>query len=193
VTRVLKVPERAWSSRSQMPNLTFAAPTAAADPREPPRCLSGPPTTACNAHTPADSGMITRSHSAVVASAGSCSHPPGGASARPEPARLRHAARRLHCRSRPPNRIASGFAHRSFRPDVVRHKSVTTAAHRPTVTHADTCRDREETARRAAFPQPRGRFRRWWQVLGSNQRRLSRRFYSTLLPAPPYAISPAQT
>jgi hypothetical protein len=26
-----------------------------------------------------------------------------------------------------------------------------------------------------------GRFRRWWQVLGSNQRRLSRRFYSPLL------------
>src|ERR1700678_3146257 len=26
--------------------------------------------------------------------------------------------------------------------------------------------------------QRTGRFRRWWQVLGSNQRRLSRRFYS---------------
>ena len=42
------------------------------------------------------------------------------------------------------------------------------------MTHAG----REETARRAAFPQPAGRFPRWWQVLGSNQRRLSRRFYS---------------
>ena len=31
-------------------------------------------------------------------------------------------------------------------------------------------------ARRAAFPQPAGRFPWWWQVLGSNQRRLSRRF-----------------
>ena len=30
-----------------------------------------------------------------------------------------------------------------------------------------------------------GRFRRWWQVLGSNQRRLSRRFYSTLAPPEP--------
>ena len=30
-------------------------------------------------------------------------------------------------------------------------------------------------------------------MLGSNQRRLSRRFYSTLLPAPPYALWPAQT
>jgi hypothetical protein len=27
-----------------------------------------------------------------------------------------------------------------------------------------------------------------WQVLGSNQRRLSRRFYSTFLPAPPHAL-----
>ena len=75
---------------------------------------------------------------------------------------------------------ASGFAHRSFRPDAVRYISVTTAMHRPTVTHADTCRDEKETARRAAFPQPGGRFRRWWQVLGSNQRRLSRRFYRPL-------------
>ena len=40
--------------------------------------------------------------------------------------------------------------------------------------------------RRAAFPQPGGRFRRWWQVLGSNQRRLSRRFYRpSLLPTQP--------
>ncbi len=81
---------------------------------------------------------------------------------------------------------ASGFAHRSFRPDAVRYISVTTAMHRPTVTHADTCRDEKETARRAAFPQPGGRFRRWWQVLGSNQRRLSRRFYRPLLPPPPH-------
>jgi hypothetical protein len=33
------------------------------------------------------------------------------------------------------------------------------------------------TAREAGNPQLTGRFRRWWQVLGSNQRRLSRRFY----------------
>src|SRR4029077_11007546 len=69
----------------------------------------------------------------------------------------------------------------------VRYLSVTTAAHRPEVTQADTWLDAKKTARRAAFPQPAGRFRWWWQVLGSNQRRLSRRFYSTLLPAPPNA------
>jgi hypothetical protein len=63
---------------------------------------------------------------------------------------------------------------------------VHTAMHRPIVTHPDTWRDKKETARRAAFPQPAGRFRRWWQVLcggrcwSSNQRRLSRRFYRPL-------------
>jgi hypothetical protein len=64
----------------------------------------------------------------------------------------------------------------------VRYMSVTTAPHRPAVTHPDTWRDKKKTAPRAAFPQPTGRFRRWWQVLGSNQRRLSRRFYSPLSP-----------
>jgi hypothetical protein len=83
---------------------------------------------------------------------------------------------------------ASGYTHRSFRPDPVRYMSVTTATHRPTVTHPDTWRDKKETARRAAFPQLAGRFRRWWQVLGSNQGRRSRRFYSPLLPAPPHAL-----
>ena len=33
-----------------------------------------------------------------------------------------------------------------------------------------------KTARIAEISQLAGRFRRWWQVLGSNQRRLSRRF-----------------
>src|ERR1700752_203234 len=55
-----------------------------------------------------------------------------------------------------------------------------TAMHRPIVTRTDTHRDEKETARRAAFPQPAGRFRWWWQVLGSNQRRLSRRVYRPL-------------
>ena len=78
---------------------------------------------------------------------------------------------------------ASGYTHRSFRPFAVHHMYATTAPHRPVVTHADTRRDKKETARRAAFPQQAGRFRRWWQVLGSNQRRLSRRFYNpSLLP-----------
>src|SRR5271157_102459 len=63
---------------------------------------------------------------------------------------------------------------------------VHTAMHRPIVTHPGTRRDKKETARRAAFPQPAGRFRRWWQVLGSNQRRLSRRFYRPLLRTPPH-------
>jgi hypothetical protein len=36
----------------------------------------------------------------------------------------------------------------------------------------------QETARMAENFQLAGRLRRWWQVLGSNQRRLSRRFYS---------------
>jgi hypothetical protein len=31
---------------------------------------------------------------------------------------------------------------------------------------------------RTKFAQFSGHFRRWWQVLGSNQRRLSRRFYT---------------
>ena len=78
---------------------------------------------------------------------------------------------------------ASGYTHRSFGPDAVRYMSVTIATPCPTAAHDDTWRDKKETARRAAFPQPGGRFRRWWQVLGSNQRRLSRRFYSpSLLP-----------
>ena len=56
-----------------------------------------------------------------------------------------------------------------------------TAIHRPAVTYIDTRRDKKETARLAENTQLAGRFRRWWQVLGSNQRRLSRRFCSTLL------------
>jgi hypothetical protein len=48
------------------------------------------------------------------------------------------------------------------------------------MTHPFIRRDKKKTARRAAFPQPAGRFTRVWQVLGSNQRRLSRRFYRPL-------------
>jgi hypothetical protein len=84
---------------------------------------------------------------------------------------------------------ASGFAHRSFRPDPVRYMSVTTATPCPTAAHDDTWRDKKETARLAAFPQRAGRFRRWWQVLGSNQRRLSRRFYRPL----PHVARPLNT
>ena len=81
---------------------------------------------------------------------------------------------------------ASGSADRCFGPDAVRYMSVTIATPCPTAAHHDTRRDKKETARRAAFPQPAGRFRRWWQVLGSNQRRLSRRFYSVPLLSTPY-------
>ena len=77
---------------------------------------------------------------------------------------------------------ASGSTDRSSRPDAVRYMSVTIATPCPTAAHDDTRRDKKKTARRAAFPQPAGRFRRWWQVLGSNQRRLSRRSYSPLAP-----------
>ena len=82
---------------------------------------------------------------------------------------------------------ASGSADRSFGPDAVRHMSVTIATPCPTAAHDDTRRDQKETARRAAFPQRAGRFRRWWQVLGSNQRRLSRRFYSVPLLSTPHS------
>ena len=53
---------------------------------------------------------------------------------------------------------ASGYTHRSFRPDAVHHMYVHTAMHRPAVTHTDTWRDEKERARRAAFPQLAGRF-----------------------------------
>jgi len=61
--------------------------------------------------------------------------------------------------------------------DSVRHMSVTTAMQRLTVAHHDTQCDNTKTAHEPENTQARGRFRRWWQVLGSNQRRLSRRFY----------------
>ena len=83
---------------------------------------------------------------------------------------------------------ASGSADRSFDPDAVRYMSVTIATPWPTAVHDDTRRDKKETARRAAFPQRAGRFRRWWQVLGSNQRRLSRRFYRPLLLVPSHSL-----
>lgn len=67
-----------------------------------------------------------------------------------------------------PRAKASGYTNRSFCPDAVRYMSVTSATHRPAVTHSDTGRDKKETARLAAFPQTAGRFPRVWQVLGSN-------------------------
>ena len=59
--------------------------------------------------------------------------------------------------------------------------SVTTAMQGLTAAHRDTQRDKRKKAREPGYAQATGRFRRWWQVLwqvlGSNQRRLSRRFY----------------
>ncbi len=66
---------------------------------------------------------------------------------------------------------ASGSVNRWLRPDSVRHMSVTTAMQRLTVAHHDTQRDSTKTAREPGYAQATGRFRRWWQVLGSNQRR----------------------
>jgi hypothetical protein len=72
---------------------------------------------------------------------------------------------------------------RWLRPDSVRHMSVTIAMQGLTAAHHETQRDKRKTAREPRYAQARGCFRRWWQVLGSNQRRLSRRFYSEPIPA----------
>jgi len=59
-----------------------------------------------------------------------------------------------------------------------------------------SARREEETARDAAYVQRPGRFRRWWQVSGSNQRRLSRRFTARSLPPespPPLAPSSSRS
>ena len=75
------------------------------------------------------------------------------------------------------NGRASGSVNRLLRPDSVRYMSVTTAMQRLTAAHRETQRDNSKAARESGYAQARGCFRRWWQVLGSNQRRLSRRFY----------------
>src|SRR6266705_3132108 len=82
----------------------------------------------------------------------------------------------------------SGSVNRWLRPDSVRHMSVTTAMQGLTAAHHDTQRDNSEAAREPGYAQATGRFRRWWQVLGSNQRRLSRRFYRY----PPKCLWPAK-
>ena len=76
---------------------------------------------------------------------------------------------------------ASGSVNRLLRPDSVRHMSVTTAMQGHTTAHHDTQRDNSRAAREPGYAQATGRLCRWWQVLGSNQRRLSRRFYSPSL------------
>ena len=76
----------------------------------------------------------------------------------------------------------SGSVNRLLRPDSVRHMSVTTAMQGLTAAHHGTQWDCSKAAREPGYAQAMGRFRRWWQVLGSNQRRLSRRFYRTPIP-----------
>ena len=73
------------------------------------------------------------------------------------------------------------------------YMSVDTATQRSTAIQGDTWRDKKETARIAENSQLAGRFRRWWQVLGSNQGRRSRRFYRPLLHVPLYCDLPVRT
>src|ERR1022692_3987930 len=75
---------------------------------------------------------------------------------------------------------ASGLVNRLLRPDSVRHMSVTTAMQGLTAAHHETQRDSSKAAREPGYAQAMGRFRWWWQVQGSNLRRLSRRFYRAL-------------
>ena len=107
------------------------------------------------------------------------SFPAGSARGHPEPdpasttycqSRKRHFAE-LHVAWRAVTRTAGSA------PRPVRYTSVTTLTPRTTAARIETTRDKKKTARYAAYMQRTGRFRRWWQVLGSNQRRLSRRFY----------------
>jgi hypothetical protein len=82
---------------------------------------------------------------------------------------------------------SSGYPHRSLAPIPVRYASVDTATTRFTALQGDTFLDREETPRQRENSQPTERIRRVWQVLGSNQRRLSRRFYRSLPPSDRHA------
>ena len=107
--------------------------------------------------------------------------PPGRASCRHRTSRQDTTSFNGPVRGRPWK--ADGVPDRATGPDAVRYTSVHTATHQPTVTRHETQRDKKQNGPAGAFPQPGGRFRRWWQVLGSNQRRLSRRFYSPSLQA----------
>ena len=113
-----------------------------------------------------------------------------GAAARAESRRHRR-----YCRGTRRHRVPSvavrenaDGAHRPFQgTNPVRHASVDTATQRSTATQGDTRRDRGKRPASHENSQLAGRFRRWWQVLGSNQRRLSRRFYSVPLLFTPYS------
>ena len=82
-------------------------------------------------------------------------------------------------------------AHRDLHPPQPRHPAHPEARVKANPGHAGQ-RDSEETARIAAYPLLTGHFRRRWQVLGSNQRKRSRPFYSTLLLPEAYAADQHQ-
>ena len=66
--------------------------------------------------------------------------------------------------------------------DTVRYMSVHSWKQPDFHGHSGTTPTRKGAAREPGYAQATGRFRRWWQVLGSNQRRLSRRFYRPPIP-----------
>ena len=114
-----------------------------------------------------------------------------GAAARAESRRLRRYCRGTRCHRVPSVAVreTADGAHRPFQetqiPSAMRPWS--TATQRSTATQGDTRRDRGKRPASHENSQLAGRFRRWWQVLGSNQRRLSRRFYSVPLLFTPYS------
>ena len=66
--------------------------------------------------------------------------------------------------------------------DAVRYMSVHSRKHPDLQGRSGTTTVCSTTARNPAYAQATGHFRREWQVLGSNQRRLSRRFYREPIP-----------
>jgi hypothetical protein len=72
----------------------------------------------------------------------------------------------------------SGHPDRPYGTNPARHTSVDTATSRPTALRGDTRRDRERRPASHENSQLAGHNRRWWQVLGSNQRRLSQEVFT---------------
>src|ERR1039458_8093212 len=66
--------------------------------------------------------------------------------------------------------------------DAVRYMSVHSWTQWDSHGLSGTSSGQKHQARETGKIQLTGYFRRWWQVLGSNQRRLSRRFYSEPIP-----------
>jgi hypothetical protein len=177
--------------RTLLPNSSLTSrrrhPRTGARDRAPRRRTRGRPAPAPPARPPSRSPGSPAQPSA---------HPPSPAA--PAPGKSPGPPGRMYGNARPTQRLTSSRntrparpvrgrprkadgAHRpSQGPDAVRYMSVDTATQRSTAVQGETWRDREETARIAENSQLAGRFRRWWQVLGSNQRRLSRRFYRPL-------------